>query len=76
MVYSPEELLMLTYLILLLLICAFGFLGVSIVEAVRVKRCYKRFKEERRELKAQERFKREWDRVIIPMLNRFSEGNK
>lgn len=74
MVYSPEELLMLTYLILLLLICAFGFLGASIVEAVRVKRCYKRLQEERRELKAKERFKREWDRVIIPMLNRFSEG--
>ena len=74
MTYSPEELLMIIYIALILFICIVSGLVALIVETVRFKKQVKRFKAIVCEHKAQERYKRKWDRQTIPMLNRFSEG--
>lgn len=74
MVYSPEELLMVTYLASILIICLCSLLVILICEVVKSRRNVKRFEAAERERKAREIFKRKWDRQTIPMLNRFSEG--
>ena len=74
MVYSPEELLTITYIALMLIVCLCGLIAALICELVKSRRNVKRFEAAERERKAREIFKRKWDRQIIPMLNRFSEG--